>query len=263
MVKAASSGNPKSESVRRTALNALARGATLAEAAELIGVNVSTVWRWSQRHGVAMCAPRKPRPGALTQSEREEIRAGIQAEDSDAVIAERLGRHRGTVGREIKANGGRVAYRAHLAQARAETAARRPKLSWTEARPELWVRGPDVCCEKSGRRSRSPLGCAETTPTSQIGGCHTRRSTRPSSSRPKASCARSWLAAFAPDGLGAGLEGAQVTRDGSQAWSTSPNDRPKSLTGPCPATGKEIWSSVPGGPVPSPLSSNAKHGWEC
>jgi IS30 family transposase len=148
VVKAASSGKPKSESVRRTALNALARGATLAEAAELIGVNISTIWQWSQRHGVAMCTPRKPRPGALTHSEREEIRAGIQAEDSNAVIAERLGRHRGTIGREIKANGGRFAYRAHLAQARAEAAARRPKVPWIEGRPELWAEVQALLREK-------------------------------------------------------------------------------------------------------------------
>jgi IS30 family transposase len=148
VVNAASSGKPKPESVRRTALNALARGATLAEAAELIGVNVSTIWLWSQRHGVAMCTPRKPRPGALTHAEREEIRAGIQAEDSNAVIAERLGRHRGTIGREIKANGGRFAYRAHLAQARAEAAARRPKVPWTEARPELWAQVQALLREK-------------------------------------------------------------------------------------------------------------------
>jgi IS30 family transposase len=148
VVKAGSSGKPKPESVRRTALNALARGATLAEAAELIGVNVSTIWLWSQRHGVAMCTPRKPRPGALTHAEREEIRAGIQAEDSNAVIAERLGRHRGTIGREIKATGGRFAYRAHLAQARAEAAARRPKVPWSEARPELWAEVQTLLREK-------------------------------------------------------------------------------------------------------------------
>jgi IS30 family transposase len=148
VVKAASPGNPKSESVRRTALNAMARGATLVQAAELVEVNVSTVWQWSKRHGVAMCAPRTPRPGALTHSEREEIRAGIQAGDSDAGIAGRLGRHRGTIGREIKANGGRAVYRAHLAQARAEGAARRPKVPWTEARPELWVEVQTLLREK-------------------------------------------------------------------------------------------------------------------
>ena len=47
------------------------------------------------------------------------------------------------------------------------------------------------CAPRSGRPSRSPAGCAATIPTSHSGGCHTRRSTRPSTSRPKASCARS------------------------------------------------------------------------
>jgi transposase, IS30 family len=146
VVRTASLGKP--ESVRRTALHALAQGATLAQAAELVDVNVSTVWHWSQRHGVAMCAPRKPRPGALTHPEREEIRAGIQVGDSDTAIAKRLGHHRGTVGREIKANGGRAAYRAHLAQVRAEAVARRPKLPWTEARPELWTQVQALLREK-------------------------------------------------------------------------------------------------------------------
>lgn len=148
VVKRARSGKAKSELERRTAMNALARGATLAQAAELIDANISTIWQWSQRHGVAMCTPRKSRPGALTHSEREEIRAGIGAGNSDAVIAERLGRHRGTIGREIKANGGRTAYRAHLAQARAEAVARRPKAPWTKARPELWAEVQTLLREK-------------------------------------------------------------------------------------------------------------------
>jgi IS30 family transposase len=49
-----------------------------------------------------------------------------------------LGRHRGTIGREIKAGGGRLRYRAYLAQERAAAAAERPKPSWTETRPWLW-----------------------------------------------------------------------------------------------------------------------------
>jgi len=80
----------------------------------------------------------KPRPGALTVGEREEIRVGIEAGHCDADIGRRLGRHRGTIGREIAANGGRERYRAHGAQARAVEAARRPKPGWTQGRPELW-----------------------------------------------------------------------------------------------------------------------------
>jgi IS30 family transposase len=139
VVKGASPEHYKSDEVRRIALDALARGATLPQAAELIGASVSTVWKWSKSHRVVMSAPRKPRPGALTHPEREEIRAGIGTGDSNAAIAERIGRHRGTIGREIKANGGRLGYRAHLAQARADTAAKRPKVPWTEARPQLWA----------------------------------------------------------------------------------------------------------------------------
>jgi IS30 family transposase len=63
---------------------------------------------------------------------------GIQAGESDARIAQRIGRHRGTIGREITAGGGRLRYRAWRAHERAERAARRPKPGWTAGRPQLW-----------------------------------------------------------------------------------------------------------------------------
>lgn len=143
-------GHP--ESLRRRALDAVARGALLREAAALVGVQPSTVWQWAQRHGVVMCSPHKPRPGALTEAEREEIRVGIEAGRTDADIARGLRRHRGSIGREIAANGGRVAYRAHAAQARAEEAARRPKPGWTTSRPVLW----DEVCRLLRTRRWSP-----------------------------------------------------------------------------------------------------------
>jgi IS30 family transposase len=87
---------------------------------------------------VVMPKERKRRDGSLTMVEREEIRVGIGAGESDAVIAERLGRARSTIWREISANGGRQHYQAVGAEERSVEAARRPKVGWTEERPWLW-----------------------------------------------------------------------------------------------------------------------------
>lgn len=124
--------------VVRAGLSAVARGATVADAAAAAGIGASTLGRRVREHGLVMLRPRTARPGALSLGEREEIRVGIEAGESDAVIGRRVGRPRGTIGREIAANGGRTAYRAYRAQARADEAARRPKPHWTDERPQLW-----------------------------------------------------------------------------------------------------------------------------
>lgn len=125
--------------VVRAALTAVARGATHAEAARLSGASERSVNRWAVKEGVVVLRDRKRRAGAMTLEDREEIRVGIDRGESNAEIARRLGRHRATIGREIKANGERRRYRAFRAQERADNEALRPKPHWTEQRAWLWV----------------------------------------------------------------------------------------------------------------------------
>jgi len=101
-------------------------------------VRVSTFRTGLGDERVDMTRERKRRPGSLSASEREEIRVGIEARESDEAIAARIGRHRSTIWREIATNGGRGCYRAAMAEERAARAAQRPKSPWTEQRPWLW-----------------------------------------------------------------------------------------------------------------------------
>jgi transposase, IS30 family len=89
------------------------------------------------RHAVTNTLRRQPRPPSptawnpsparLSLDEREEIRVGLERCDTCTAIAARIGRAVSTVSREVQANGGRDAYRAHLAHQAAFEQARRPK----------------------------------------------------------------------------------------------------------------------------------------
>ena len=131
-------------SVLRVGLRALAAGATQPEAAAFAGVGVVTLRAAALEHGVGVLRERHGRPDALTIDEREEVFAGIARGESDLTIARRLGRHRSTIWREIKAGGGRGRYRPHRAQQRSDDVARRCRPCWTETRPWLWAEVIDL-----------------------------------------------------------------------------------------------------------------------
>ena len=95
--------------------------------------------RYVVDHGVGVLRERTPRAEALSIEEREEVLLGIERSESDGQIARRLGRHRSTIWREVRAGGGRGRYRPHRAQRRADDAAGRGRATWVETRPWLWA----------------------------------------------------------------------------------------------------------------------------
>src|SRR5258705_2417426 len=91
-------------------------------------------------------AGRRPRPPCsselrLSLAEREEISRGLAGGQSLPAIAAGLGRAPSTVSREVKANGGRRAYRALVAERAARRRARRPKVAKLAGGPRLRAGG--------------------------------------------------------------------------------------------------------------------------
>ena len=82
-----------------------------------------------QAGGVARRLEWDPSPARLSAGEREEIRRGLDGDESFAAIARRLGRVTSTVSREVNANGGRRGYAGWRAHRRASDRARRPKVA--------------------------------------------------------------------------------------------------------------------------------------
>jgi len=96
----------------------------------------------SLRHLIALTGgrfPLVPRRSALRLSvaEREEISRGLVAGESCRLIGRRLGRSASTVSREITINGGRLSYRACMADQAAQGRACRPKPAKLSTSPRL------------------------------------------------------------------------------------------------------------------------------
>lgn len=96
----------------------LEQGETLRDIGKAIGRNLTTVRTFVLRSG----GRRPPEPTVWSDkrmclSDREEISRGLVSGESFRAIARRLSRAPSTVSREVKANGGREAYRAVDAEA--------------------------------------------------------------------------------------------------------------------------------------------------
>jgi IS30 family transposase len=148
-------------------------GASIEEAAAAAGVSQTGAAKWVAESGGMIPDLVEPSGRYLSLAEREEIAEGWAAGLGKAEIARRIGRHRSTVGRELKHNQAvghprrpplpdgqrrrpgprpgtnrgrdrpqheRVRYRPSLAQAKAEAAARRPKPRKLAGNPELTAR---------------------------------------------------------------------------------------------------------------------------
>lgn len=103
-------------------------GQCVADIARALGRrNKSGVYRILAHDGGIVPMPRRRAAGSLRLEEREEISRGIAAGGSIRQIARDLGRSPSTVSREVRRNGGSLAYRASQADGRAWDRARRPK----------------------------------------------------------------------------------------------------------------------------------------
>jgi transposase, IS30 family len=123
-------------------------GASAAEAGEAVGCTGRSVNRLIVALGGVRARGRPRSPLRLSLQDREEIRAGLEAGDSFAVIARRIGRHPSTVGREVNHNGGRRRYRAVAADGAAYRRSLRPKPCKLASNPSLRRRVEDLLAER-------------------------------------------------------------------------------------------------------------------
>ena len=112
-------------------------GESLREIARAFGRRASSIHGMIAAHGGYVPAARRRSPRVLSLGEREEISRGLAEGASLRLIARRLGRAPSTVSREVARHGGRRRYRALRADERAWRRARRPKPCKLAAEPRL------------------------------------------------------------------------------------------------------------------------------
>jgi IS30 family transposase len=175
---------------------AVADGFTSTEAAELAGVSEAVGVRWFRDGGGMPTVTLAPLAGRyLSFAEREEI-ALLRAQGTGIrEIARRIGRSPSTVSRELRRNaatrGGKLEYRASVAQWKAEMLARRPKTAKLVADPRL----REYVQERLAGQIRRPDGTAVSGPV-----------TRPWSGRNKPRRQdRRWVSAWSPEQISARL----------------------------------------------------------
>jgi len=114
------------------------RGESLRAIGRAFGKPSSSIYFQISPLGGIRPPPRRRSRLALTLAEREEISRGIVAERSIRSMAASLGRSPSTVSREVRRNGGYNRYRSTLADERAWSRSRRPKLCKLARSP--WLR---------------------------------------------------------------------------------------------------------------------------
>jgi IS30 family transposase len=102
-----------------------------------LGRGADTLYRVAVRHGGIPPPARRRAARTLRTDEREEISRALAAGLPLRAIARALGRPASTISREVRRHGGRTAYRAGRADARAWAAARRPKPCRLAVQPRL------------------------------------------------------------------------------------------------------------------------------
>ena len=125
-----------SKEVEREVRRLAAKGLSLREVGRRLACSKHAVANVLERDRRAAAHPVwAPGPGRLTMAEREEIRAGLERQETLTAIAASLGRSVSTISREVSSNGGRGGYQAWAAHQRAEQRSRRPKPTRLSHRP--------------------------------------------------------------------------------------------------------------------------------